>query len=130
MRWNADRSAGFTAAGVDPWLPFGDAPTGSVADQRDNPESALHLTRDLIALRRELPALRAGRYETWPAPADVWAWRRGDEALVAVNFAETATALDGVDGTVRISTDRARDGELVGGSLVLGPLEAVIVDLT
>ena len=74
--------------------------------------------------------MRAGRYETWPAPADVWAWRRGDAALVAVNFAETATALDDVDGTVRVSTDRTRDGEPVGGRLVLGPFEAVIVALT
>jgi alpha-glucosidase len=129
MRWNADRGAGFTAGPVDPWLPLGDVPGGTVAEQRDDPDSALHLTRDLLALRRALPSLRAGRYATWPAPDDVWAWRRGDDVLVAVNFADTATTVDGVEGTVRISTDRARDGEPVAGRLALGPLEAAVVAL-
>ena len=130
MRWNAAAGAGFTQPGVEPWLPLGDAPGATVAEQRDDPGSPLHLTRDLLALRRELSALRDGRYETWPAPDGIWAWRRGDDVLVAVSFAESAASLDGVDGTVRLSTDRARDGEPVDGNLTLGPSEAVIVALT
>jgi alpha-glucosidase len=130
MRWTASPGAGFTDAGVETWLPLGDTPGGSVAEQRDDPNSALHLTRDLLTLRRELPALRGGRYETWPAPDGVWAWRRGDDVLVAVNFADAAVTVDGVDGTVRLATDRARDGERVDGKLALASAEAVIVALT
>ncbi|HSO96941.1 MAG TPA: alpha-amylase family glycosyl hydrolase [Acidimicrobiia bacterium] len=129
MRWTAEPGAGFTAAGVDPWLPFGDTPGATVAEQRADPDSALHLTRGLIALRRALPALRTARYETWPAPGGVWAWRRGDDLLVAVNFGDAATGLDGIDGTIQISTDRSRDGDTVAGRLTLAPFEAAIVSL-
>jgi alpha-glucosidase len=130
MRWNAALGAGFSGAGVEPWLPLRETPGGSVAEQRDDPMSALHLTRDLLTLRRELPALREGRYETVPAPEGVWAWRRGDDVLVAVSFADATSTIEGVDGTVRLSTDRSRDGERVDGRLTLGASEAVIVALT
>ena len=48
----------------------------------------LHLCRDLIALRRETPDLRSGAYASMPSPAGVWAWRRGDGTVVAVNLSE------------------------------------------
>ena len=66
MPWSDEPGAGFTAPGVEPWLPFGDLAGVNVAAQRADRGSALHLTRDLIALRRaeDGPAhgrLRAGR---------------------------------------------------------------------
>ncbi len=99
-----------------------------MADQADDPASPLHLTRDLLRLRRELPGLRGGAYATWPAPEGVWAWRRGDDVLVAVNLSGTPAMVAGVAGTVRIGTNRGRDGETVAGPLDLGPWEAVIVE--
>ena len=59
MPWDRGPNAGFTAAGVTPWLPMADAPV-NVADQRADPGSVLHLVRDVIALRRRLarPARR------------------------------------------------------------------------
>ena len=73
MPWSAEPGAGFTEPGVEPWLPFGDTAARNVADQRDDPGSTLHLTRDLIALRRARADLRSGAYATLPAPAGVWA---------------------------------------------------------
>jgi alpha-glucosidase len=67
MQWSADPSAGFTRDGVRPWLPIGDAASRSVAAQREDPGSMLNLCRDLIALRREVPDLRSGRYASIPA---------------------------------------------------------------
>ena len=87
----------------------------------------LHLTRALLAARRELPALRDGAYRSWPAPDGVWAWRRGDDVLVAVNLRDDPARLGGVDGTVRVGTDRARDGEPVTGTLTLAPWEATVL---
>jgi glycosidase len=52
MQWDASPSAGFTAEGVTPWLPYGDNAARNVAAQRGDPASVLQLCRDLIALRR------------------------------------------------------------------------------
>ena len=54
MVWRDEDGAGFTEPGVEPWLPIGPRER-NVADQRDDPDSILTLTRDLIALRKERP---------------------------------------------------------------------------
>ena len=64
MPWTGAPGAGFTEPGVEPWLPFGDIAACNVAAQRDDPESTMVLTRDLVALRRALPELVDGAYET------------------------------------------------------------------
>jgi alpha-glucosidase len=129
MPWNAEPGGGFTVPGVEPWLPVGDLGRCNVADQQADPNSTLHLTRDLLALRRALPALQRGAYATWPAPDGVWAWRRGEHVLVAVNLTGEPTRLPDVEGTVRVATDRARDGERVAGTLTLGPWAAAVLTL-
>jgi hypothetical protein len=47
--------------------------------------------------------------------------------VVALNFGDAPTRLEGVAGTVRICTDRGRDGEQVAETLVLGPREGVVL---
>jgi alpha-glucosidase len=128
MQWSAEPGAGFTEGGATrTWLPIGDAAAANVADQREDRGSVLHLVRDLIALRRERPDLRAGSYETLPAPAGAWAWRRGEGTLAAVNLSGAEVRVEGVGGTVLVGTDRARDGEEVSGTLRLGPWEGAIL---
>lgn len=102
---------------AEPWLPL-HAPT-TVAAQREDPASTLHLVRDLIAARR---AFVSAPYETLSAPEGVWAFRRGDHA-VAINLGATPTDVASIDGEVVVGTDRARrrfDG-------ALGAYEAVLV---
>jgi alpha-glucosidase len=122
MQWDGGPGAGFTDGG-EPWLPFADA--RSVAAQREDPASVLHLVRDLIALRRERADLRDGGYATLPSPAGTWAWQRGDGVKVALNLSDADAAVD-VGGTVLIGTDRSRDGRAFDGRL--GPWEGVVVD--
>ena len=129
MQWTAAEGAGFTEPGVEPWLPFGDVAACNVADQRHDPDSTLHLTRDLIALRRERAGLRSGAYTSLPAPDAAWAWRRGDGLAIALNLAGAETTVEGLEGTIRLATVRARDGEAVGGALTLGPWQGAIVEL-
>jgi alpha-glucosidase len=126
MPWSAEDGGGFTAPGVDPWLPFGDLGAANVADQRENPGSMLHLCRDLIALRREDADLRTGGYAPLPTPDGVWAYRRGERAAVALNLSGSARRIEGVRGTVAVATDRARDGERLGDALELGPWEGLV----
>jgi alpha-glucosidase len=127
MLWNAEPGAGFSREGVRPWLPIGDPHAINVEDQRGDPDSMLHLCRDLIALRRETPDLRSGAYASLPAPAGVWAWRRGERIVVAVNLSGEAASLPLGPATIEIGTDRARDGETVEGDLDLGPWEGVVL---
>jgi alpha-glucosidase len=125
MQWDAGPGAGFTDGG-EPWLPFGDTSV-NVSDQRADPGSLLHLTRDLIALRRERADLRGGGYETLPAPEGAWAWARGEDTVVAVNLSDAPVEIE-VTGTVLIGTDRSRDGSAVPGALALGPWEGAVLE--
>jgi glycosidase len=128
MPWTGGPGAGFTDPGVEPWLPFGDVGACNVADQRDDPASTLHLVRDLIALRRQLPSLREGDYRALESVGSVWAWQRGGDVLVALNLGDAEASVE-VAGTIRIGTDRARDGERVDGSLALGPWEGAVLSI-
>jgi alpha-glucosidase len=127
MQWSAQPGAGFSKPGVEPWLPYGDYASCNVEAQRDDPDSILTLTRDLIRLRHELPDLARGAYRTRHVhDENVWAWRRGDNTVVMCNFGDSAADITGVDGTIAISTLRARDREPLAGALHLAPWEAVI----
>ncbi len=127
MLWNHGPGAGFTEPGVEPWLPLGDAGAGNVEDQRLDPDSMVHLTRDLIALRRGSPDLHGGSYRTLPATPGTWAWGRGERMVVVANMTDGEGRVEGVSGTVRIGSDRRRDGEAVDGTLSLQGWEAVVV---
>jgi alpha-glucosidase len=81
-------------AGRDPQR--GPMPWGLVDAQREDPTSPLSLTRELIARRRRSTDLRIGAYEPLPAPADVWAWRRGEKTAVAVNLSDEEQEAAGV----------------------------------
>ena len=54
MQWDGSAGGGFTTG--TPWLPLDDPAVRNVADQRGDPGSLLSFYRDLIALRRTLPA--------------------------------------------------------------------------
>jgi alpha-glucosidase len=127
MPWAPGEGYGFTRPGVRPWLPFGDHAGETVAEQRDDPDSALRLTRDLIALRRERADLHTGTYASLDAPEGVWAWRRGERTAVALNFSQAPVELD-LDGTILLSTRRERDGVAAAG-LRLEPSEAVVLEV-
>ena len=126
MPWSDAPGAGFTTAGTEPWLPFGDLSV-NVEAQRADPGSPLRLVRDLVALRRSRADLTAGSYAQLEAPAGTWAWRRGDGTAVALNFSDAPVEVP-VSGAVLVGTDRARDGAAFDGTL--GPSEGVVVALS
>jgi alpha-glucosidase len=128
MPWSDEPGAGFTEAGVEPWLPFGPVHGINVATQREDHASPLHLTRDLIALRRSEPELHTGAYTEVAADGGLWAYRRGDGFLVALNIGSGERSV-AARGTIALSTNRDRDGEHVGPELTLAPHEAAIVRL-
>jgi alpha-glucosidase len=91
MQWNAEPHAGFCPAGVDPWLPVaGDANLINLLVEMDDPRSMLSLTRALLRLRRDEPALHRGTYATLEGvPDSVFAFHRGEgdrSYMIALNF--------------------------------------------
>jgi glycosidase len=88
----------------------------------------LSLARDLIALRRRSPDLVGGTYTSLDGPDGVWVWRRGQGTVVAANYSDDEVVLAEVEGTLALGTDRRRDGEAIGGTLRLGPWEAVVAE--
>jgi alpha-glucosidase len=102
-------------------------PWTDVAAQRADPTSTLILCRDLVALRRQSDDLRGGNYQTIRVENGLWAWRRGDGVVVALNLGSEPATLDGVAGTIEICTDRSRDGEGVTDTLSLAPDEALVM---
>ena len=67
----------------------------NVEDQRDDPESILSFARDVIARRRGSEDLQSGPYERLDAPAGVWAYRRGESTIVALNLSDEPVEFEG-----------------------------------
>ncbi len=130
MPWRNTPGGGFTRPESTPWLPLNDLAACNVEQQRDDAGSTLTLVRDLIALRRSTPDLERGSYASMPSPEDVWAWRRGDRHVVALNLSDRSTSVDVAGGRIVLGTDRARDGAAFTGSIHLGPWEGVIAELS
>jgi alpha-glucosidase len=126
MHWSDEAGGGFTRSD-QPWLPLGDVAATNVASQRGDARSVLTLCRDVIAYRRRTPGFVTADYASLPAPEDVWAFRRG-EHLVILNMSSVQVDVDGVGGTVAITTDRTREGAVVGSPLRLAPYEGLILE--
>lgn len=86
MPWTAGAPyLGFSS--VDPWLPLDPRHDPLAVDQQDaDPGSCLNLTRALLDLRRQLPALRTGTMRFIESPDGTLAFERasGNELIVCV----------------------------------------------
>jgi alpha-glucosidase len=116
MQWDGSPNGGFSSG--TPWLPAVDPAERNVEAQRDDPASTLTLTRELIALRREL----GDGFELLDAADGVVAYRRGDH-MVAVNTTSEPLRAP-LRGEPRLETapGSLRDGELAphSGAIALG----------
>jgi alpha-glucosidase len=121
MQWDASASAGFTADGVTPWLPVGDAATRNVADQRDDPASVLRFCRSLLALRRAELGGMIAPCEMLATAEGQWAYRVGG-LVVAANLSDEPAARPAEAGEILLATA----GEPPPAGRPLGPWEGVI----
>ncbi len=119
MPWAPGPGAGFTTG--EPWLPLvEDADALCAARQREDPASALELTRRLARLRAATPALVTGDQLAVDLGPEVVAFERTDGAdrwLVAVNFAADPVPLPA--GEVAVASGPGRPGVLAGREAVL-----------
>jgi alpha-glucosidase len=103
MQWTSEKNGGFSQG--PPWLPLGsDFAERNVEAQRADRGSLLNLYRELLALRRRVPALHRGEYRTLDAPEGVLAYEReydGRRARIALNFADTPRRLSLGSGQIQ-----------------------------
>jgi len=134
LPWTRDAGHGW---GEDAWLPLPpDAALRNAETQRGDPDSILHLYRDLLALRRSSPALRRGRLTLDDdTPEGLLAYDReaeGDACRVLLHFGDTG------GGEARVQVPRPEGFRVVlrsGGGpadagapvIALGPAEAAIL---
>jgi alpha-glucosidase len=97
LPWHGDRPPfGFTADGVEPWLPQPSAWSVLTAEaQRDDPASMLSLYRAALQLRRSRVDLRAAPLTWRPAGDDVLAFDRGPDFACVVNLSARPVAIEG-----------------------------------
>ena len=82
-----------------------------------------------MALRRSEEDLRTGPYAQVAVEGGLWAYRRGDGFVVALNLGAEPASLP-ADATIAIGTRRERDGEAIAGSLLLAPGEGAVLRLS
>lgn len=132
MQWDGGQNAGFSS--MEPWLPLNpDFETVNVAAQEADPYSDLNFFRALTTLRNSSEALQVGAYRSLEAPEEVFAYLRGENVLVAINFGAQVLELDlssvAPSGKLLLST-RMVEARVLDLKLVkLEPHEAVIISI-
>jgi alpha-glucosidase len=128
LPWTAAPDHGWP---TPPWLPHPpDSERKSVATQREQGDSMLHLYRRILAARRASPALSRGDLHLCPQlPPEVLGYRRieeEDERIVLVNFSPASVRLESFIGTrVALSTTAADTDRIFDGRLE--PDEALVL---
>jgi alpha-glucosidase len=137
MLWDAGPNAGFCPPGVEPWLPIDPAfAIRNVQAQFADPRSMLSLTRALLRLRRNSPALSLGSYTSLDrVPAECFAYLRqagAERYLVALNFAADEQTLhlpDLGEGRIVVATRMDREGPVTLRELRLRAHEGCVIAL-
>jgi glycosidase len=137
MQWTPGPNAGFSAPGVQTWLPLApDYPQKNVEVELQDPASFLNLYRALLAFRRQSMALQAGSYRPVDGtPQGTYVYLRefgSQKLLVALNFiaGEKIVSLPDLGkGVIKISSLMDRAGEVDLARLTLRPFEGLVVEL-
>jgi alpha-glucosidase len=131
MPWDGSETGGFTTG--EPWLPLGDTSKRNVEQQRKEPRSLLSLYRQLIALRRQEPALTRGELRPLRSRNDIFSFGRmldSAEILIGLNLVHEPRRWEWEGtGTLLLSTHLDRKEQRLKGPTLLGADEGLIVRL-
>jgi len=137
MQWDSNANAGFCAPSVTPWLPVAhDYQIYNVSEEQRDPRSFLMLTSRLLELRRALPALNLGSYQSIEQENDtcfVYLRRHANQCcLVALNFStqdQVLTLPEQGQGRVLLSTHVYRDGLISLSEVHLRGNEGLLIEV-
>jgi alpha-glucosidase len=142
MQWDDSPNAGFSDPEVeDLWLPIAaNYKEVNVAGESKDPRSFLSFFRELLAYRKDSPALLWGEYRSHDLPSaeaqeNCFVYERGaadQRLLIALNFSgrEQELRLDGLGtGRIVLSTQLDREGEVDLARFSLRANEGCIIAL-
>ncbi len=141
MQWNSATNSGFSAPGVQTWLPVNPnyAVGINVAAQDNDPASLLNFYRRLIRLRQTTPALIEGGYEALDTENNTClAFLRrekttGQTCLVALNFSAKAQAFSleivATNAALLFTSEERMDNTVSLKPMELAPFEVLIAQL-
>jgi alpha-glucosidase len=132
MPWDETSKGGFTSG--DPWLPIGTNGRGSsVKAQRDDERSMLSMTRELLLLRRSVPALMRGSWSPLPIEGEALAYLRSlgkTRFAVLLNLDDKPLLLriaEITSGQVLFSTHKSDTHRPIRQNVELAANEGVII---
>lgn len=130
MQWDRTDFAGFSSH--EPWLPLSaDHASRNVENMRVDERSILALYKNLLALRRDHKALRAGAWRRLFAPEKALTYERlfdGERIFVALNLDAAAVHIRlPAGGRLLVSTQGDRRDETTGVDVGLRGDEGVII---
>jgi alpha-glucosidase len=137
MQWDGSDNAGFCAPGVTPWLPIADDyQVYNVAAEERDPRSMLVLTRRLLELRRALPALTIGSYQSIDQEnVHCFAYLRQHDHqryLIILNFSprdQVVTIAGHTEGYIVLSTALDREGFVDLSDIHLQSNEGILINV-
>lgn len=137
MQWDASPNAGFSAAGVQPWLPIAkEYQQQNIEVEQQDLHSYLSLVRALLSLRHSMPALSIGMYTSvLDVPEGCFAFLREHEEqriLVVLNCSghDLEVTLPHLDqGRIILATGLDREGKVELSALRLPANEGYIIEL-
>jgi len=133
MQWDASPNAGFSSA--SPWLPVSDDyRTLNVEAQQSDPTSFLSLYKNLLRLRRSLPALTGGDFTPENNTPDTvfgyWRTAADQRLLVLLNYSGDIVSVGLPErGNILLSSHLDRSGSVEEGSIQLRGNEGMIIDV-
>ena len=126
--WTPDATHGWPA---EPWLPFApDVGERNVASLQADPDSILHLYRDLLALRHGHAALQHGSFTMLDRSDDVIAYVRseGDRRFViALNLGDEEVDVAELDGGRILLSTEPHDAFSAAGAALAGRSALVVL---
>ncbi|MGC8460580.1 MAG: alpha-amylase family glycosyl hydrolase [Candidatus Dormibacteria bacterium] len=128
MPWSSAPNGGFTDDDIVPWLPISRHLTPSVAEQQNDPDSPLALTRRMIAFRSRHAEFTLSPYVSLVETSTLWAWNRGDSHIVVMNIGDKQVSCSLPSGRKVIATHIEEEGKHWNGTYV-NPHEAFIVEI-
>ena len=138
MQWNNSKNAGFSSS--EPWLPVGTIiKEHNVVEQEEDPHSMLNFSKELVWMRKSLPALMEGNYLCFEEdiPKDCFCYFRlvdSQKLAVFLNFSSRRLDIKGENFKGRMhlltSTIPERSRGKITFPFTLEPDEGCLVDLS
>jgi len=137
LQWDASVNAGFTSAGVTPWLPLAeDYKEINIENESRDTTSMLSLFTRLVHLRNKEKSLTIGNYKSIIVDnSNIFAYKRSikasDSFIAVLNMGNKEYSVNlntqEADAKIEVATDMKRTGTVNLNDMILYPNEGLVL---